>query len=154
MKAWLKRFFIPHKENSYAPDSLEKAAMTGMLFLVVLSFTASNTLSLLWMSSQWMVSAILPAVIVDLTNQERGTEALGSVRRSALLDEAARLKAEDMAKNEYFAHYSPDGSLPGIGLVKLIIILCTQERISLFILLIQMRLLMRGWIHPHIDKTL
>lgn len=112
MKNWLTQFFIPHAENNYAPHSLQKAAMVGMLFLVVLSFTLSNVLSLFWVSSQWMVSTILPAVIVDLTNQERSVQSLGLLKRSAILDEAATLKAQDMAKHEYFAHYSPDGISP------------------------------------------
>lgn len=110
-KKHLKDYFIPHEENKYAPHGLQKAAMIGMLFLVVLSFTATNALSLLWVSSKWMVSTILPAVIVDLTNEERGSQSR-TLRRSTVLDEAARMKAEHMANNEYFAHYSPNGVSP------------------------------------------
>ncbi len=86
--------------------------MLGMLCLVVLSFTATNILSLVWMGSQWMVSTVLPAVIVELTNQEREQGSLAELRRNPLLDEAARMKAEHMAQNQYFAHYSPDGVSP------------------------------------------
>ncbi len=105
-------YFIPHADNNYAPHSLQKAAMVAMLFLVVLSFTLTNALSLIWISSQWMVGAVLPAVIVELTNDERGVDALGTLKRSSVLDTAATLKAQDMAKNEYFAHYSPKGVSP------------------------------------------
>ena len=59
-----------------------------------------------------MISSILPAVIVDLTNEERAEDALGTLHRNSTLDEAARLKAEHMAQNQYFAHYSPDGVSP------------------------------------------
>jgi hypothetical protein len=58
------------------------------------------------------VGSVLPAVIVELTNDERTEAALGTLRRNTVLDEAARLKAQHMAKNEYFAHYSPDGVSP------------------------------------------
>jgi hypothetical protein len=112
MQKRLKDFFIPHEGNTYAPHSLQKAAMVGMVFLIVLSFTASNVLSLLWLGSQWMLSSVLPAVIVDLTNEERSADSLGTLKRNAVLDEAAKLKAADMAKNEYFAHYSPTGVSP------------------------------------------
>jgi len=105
-------YFIPNKRNNYAPHGLQKAALLGMCVLVVLSFTVANLHSLIWIGSQWMVSTILPAVIVDLTNEERAGDALGTLRRSAVLDEAARMKAEHMAKNQYFAHYSPDGVSP------------------------------------------
>jgi hypothetical protein len=107
-----KDYFIPHEGNSYAPHSLQKAAMLGMLFLVILSFTATNALSLLWISSQWMVGTVLPAVIVSLTNEEREDSALGTLKRNSVLDAAATLKAKDMAKNSYFAHYSPAGVSP------------------------------------------
>ncbi len=83
-----------------------------MLVLVVLTFTISNLQALLWISSDWMVSTILPAVIVDLTNKERDTESLGTLKRNDVLDAAAKLKAEDMAQYEYFAHYSPTGVSP------------------------------------------
>lgn len=111
-KKKLKDFFIPNNENNFAPHSMQKLAMVGMLFLIVLSFTATNALSLLWISSEWMVGTVLPAVIVDLTNEERSSDALGTLRRNTTLDQAAKLKAEDMAQNEYFAHYSPTGVSP------------------------------------------
>lgn len=107
-----KDYFIPHEGNSYAPHSLQKAAMFGMLFLIVLSFTATNALSLFWISSQWMVGTVLPAVIVTLTNEQRAQNTLGTLTRSSVLDAAANLKAQDMAKNSYFAHYSPAGVSP------------------------------------------
>lgn len=112
MRKDLRDFFIPNKENGYAPHSLQKAAMLGMVFMVVLSFTATNILSIVWMGSQWMVSTVLPAVIVELTNEERTAGQLTELRRNPLLDEAARMKAEHMAENHYFAHYSPDGVSP------------------------------------------
>lgn len=112
MKRHLKDYFIPHEGNDYKPHSLQQAAMVGMLALVVLSFAAANLQSLIWISSDWMVSAILPGVIVDLTNDERADENLTSLRRNSTLDAAAKLKAEHMAANEYFSHYSPDGVSP------------------------------------------
>ena len=112
MKKHLKDYLIPHEGNGYAPHSLQKAAVVGMMGMIILSFTLANIQSLIWISSQWMVSTILPAVIVELTNEERVEDALGILRRSALLDRAAQLKAQDMARNGYFAHYSPTGVTP------------------------------------------
>lgn len=112
MLGWLKHFFIPHEGNSYAPHSLQKRAMFVMSFLVFLTFLGTNLQSILWTSSQWLVSTVLPGVIVELTNEERADEALPALRRSSVLDEAARLKAQDMAQNQYFSHYSPTGVSP------------------------------------------
>lgn len=112
MKKSLKDYFIPHDGNEYKPHSLQKAAVLGMVALVLLSFASTNLQALLWQSSNWLISTVLPAVIVELTNEERSDEALVTLRRSATLDVAAQLKAEHMAENQYFAHYSPDGVSP------------------------------------------
>lgn len=112
MREQLKNFFVPHDGNDYKPNSLEKAAVVGMMVLILLSFTLANLQSIIWMSSEWMVSTILPSVIVDLTNKERKEVSLGDLRRNATLDSAAQLKAQHMATNQYFAHYSPDGISP------------------------------------------
>lgn len=112
MRNWLKYIFIPHAGNRYTPHSLQKAALAGMFTLILLSFTVANVQSLVWIASDWMVSTILPAVIVKETNAERATDALPPLRRNATLDAAATLKAQDMAKGQYFAHYSPTGVSP------------------------------------------
>lgn len=108
----LKDLFVPHEGNKFRPDFLERLSVGIMLILILLSFAMANLQSLLWISSDWLVSTILPAVIVDLTNDERSSEKIGTLTRSSILDKAANLKAQDMAKNEYFAHYSPTGVSP------------------------------------------
>ena len=95
-----------------APDKIQKIAMSLMLVLVAISFTFTNLYALLWTSSEWLISTILPAVIVDLTNAERGVATLPALRHNPVLDAAATLKAEHMATNEYFAHFSPDNVSP------------------------------------------
>ena len=93
MRAHLKNLFIPHKGNKYKPTILERVSVGVMFVLVLLSFAIANIQALLWISSETLISAILPAVIVDLTNEERSDEALGTLMRSPLLDQAAQLKA-------------------------------------------------------------
>lgn len=112
MKDWFKRHFIPHEQNDYAPHILQEAAVVGMLGLAILSFSVANIQSLLWVTSDWLVSTILPAVIIAETNQERASENLTPLVRNETLDAAAKLKAQDMADKEYFSHYSPEGLSP------------------------------------------
>lgn len=112
MKPRLKPYFIPCEENTYEPHVLQKMSVAVMAVLILISFSLANVQSFLWMSSEWLVSTILPAVIVDLTNNERNGEAVGTLSRSTILDKAATLKAEDMARDGYFSHYSPDGVSP------------------------------------------
>ena len=91
---------------------LQKISMSLMGVLVLVTFVGANLQALLWQSSDWLVSTVLPAVVVKLTNQERAGINAAPVQRNAVLDAAAQLKAEDMAKNEYFAHFSPTGVSP------------------------------------------
>ena len=104
--------FVPHEGNDFAPRLLRRGAMIMMLGLVLLSFVMTNMQALLWQSSDWLVGAILPAVVVDLTNKERSVNAAPQLVRNAVLDTAAMMKAEDMAKNSYFSHDSPTGVTP------------------------------------------
>lgn len=93
-------------------DTLQKISVSIMAFLVMLTFVGANLHALLWQQSSWLVSTVLPAVVVDLTNEEREQLQAPDLRRNTTLDEAARLKAKHMAQNEYFSHYSPDGVSP------------------------------------------
>ncbi len=93
-------------------DTLQKISVSIMTVLVLLTFIGANLHAVLWQSSSWLVSTVLPAVVVDLTNEERADLNAAPLRRNTTLDAAAKLKAEHMAKNEYFAHYSPDGVSP------------------------------------------
>lgn len=100
------------EQGNYSLDSFQRAALGGMLVLTVLTFVGANLQAVLWRSSHWLVSTVLPAVVVSLTNEERANLSEAPLRRSAVLDAAAQMKANDMAKNQYFAHYAPDGTSP------------------------------------------
>lgn len=112
MRKRAKNYLIPTEENDFKPHALQGVSVAVMGVLVVLTFALVNVQSFVWQGSEWLVSSVLPAVIVDLTNKERANEHVGTLQRSSLLDEAARLKAEDMATKGYFAHESPDGTTP------------------------------------------
>lgn len=112
MMNWLHRFLVPSEKNGYKPTSLEATASGIMLVLIMLTFAIANVQSILLISSDWFVSTILPAALVQMTNEERGSEALSELTRNELLDKAAQLKADDMAKGGYFSHDSPTGVTP------------------------------------------
>lgn len=108
----LKKLFIPSEENGFKPTFLERLSMGVMFALVLLSFVAANVQALLWIGSEYLVSTVLPSIIVELTNDSRSENTLNVLVRSPVLDAAAQMKAEHMAEHEYFAHYSPDGTSP------------------------------------------
>jgi len=98
--------------SRYELDPLQRIATSLMALLVLLTFVGTNMQALLWQSSDWLVSTVLPAVVVDLTNDERADLAAAPLQRNTLLDQAAQQKAKHMAANEYFAHFAPDGTTP------------------------------------------
>ncbi|MFC1997727.1 CAP domain-containing protein [Chloroflexota bacterium] len=50
--------------------------------------------------------------VVVLTNQERLSHGCGPVTMDSRLREAAEGHSKDMAVNDYFSHYAPDGTSP------------------------------------------
>ncbi len=54
----------------------------------------------------------MPRVLIDLTNNSRQNYNLGVLALNSTLQEAAQMKANDMAGRSYFAHNSPDGLTP------------------------------------------
>ncbi len=86
--------------------------MLGMFALILLTFALANVQSFVWVNSKWLVSTVLPAVVVTETNAARKDEDLPPLVRNSVLDQAAQLKAEDMATHGYFSHKSPEGITP------------------------------------------
>jgi hypothetical protein len=110
--AWLKYYFIPHRGNQHQPVFL-KARCLFFVFLVVVFLELILVFQFLQViPTGKMMSSIFTDVLVDLTNQNREEEGLYQLKRNPLLDQAAKLKAEDMASKEYFAHTSPEGVTP------------------------------------------
>jgi uncharacterized protein YkwD len=103
---------VPHEGNDFKPQILQKTAVLLMLVLIILTFLLAQAQTRLWIASDWLIGAVLPAVVVDLTNSERSGLSLLPLERNLVLDAAAKLKAEDMARNSYFSHNSPTGITP------------------------------------------
>lgn len=111
MKELLERYLFRHIRNTpLAP--MQKVALFGLTALLGLTFIVGGLSDLTISHIDQMLSAVLPSVVVDLTNDERKDERLKTLVRNPLLDEAARLKAIHMRDNDYFEHFSPEGVSP------------------------------------------
>jgi hypothetical protein len=106
-----KQFFIPHKHNDYKPHFFREVSIVSItvVALALLIVSASTTL---YIKNTDMTATVLPAVLVDLTNNARTSNNEEALTRSQILDTVAKLKAEDMASFGYFAHTSPSGVTP------------------------------------------
>lgn len=65
-----------------------------------------------------LTGAVLPGAVIALTNEERQQKGAATVKANSLLNQAAQMKADDMASKSYYSHISPDGTIPPYWLNK------------------------------------
>lgn len=118
MIPWLKKTFIPHKGNNHHPHFWRNGSVALVLGIIVLTEMAILAEPFMVFKRESFLSAVLPGVILSLTNSERSTNAAQPLVENPTLSEAARLKAEDMANRGYFSHYTPEGLAPWYWLDK------------------------------------
>lgn len=106
-----KHIFIPHEHNDYKPHFFREFSIISIFIIVIVLFSVSAGTKL-YIDKADMTATVLPAVLVDLTNNVRESSGVVTLARNSVLDEAAQMKANDMAENEYFAHTSPTGITP------------------------------------------
>jgi hypothetical protein len=111
-RSFWKDMFLPHKGNGHHPRALRGNIIIGAICLVVVIEIAVLAQTFYFSQSQTMTASVLPAVVADLTNQQRTDNGLDALNVSPLLTEAAQDKANDMAAKGYFSHVSPSGQLP------------------------------------------
>lgn len=119
MLAWLKKHFIPHEGNDHRPHVLRGSSIRNIvvviIFLEIITFLLPT---LTHLNTAGNMAAVLPAVLADLTNEERQSQNLSTLKVNPILNKAAEMKAEDMAAKGYFAHTSPEGKTPWYWLEK------------------------------------
>ncbi|MEN9341957.1 MAG: hypothetical protein RIQ54_213 [Candidatus Parcubacteria bacterium] len=112
MRNWLKQYFIPHAGNNHRPYFFSEHAFVWLFGIIM----GCEILFLLYVTTvvpdTRFLGEILPNVLVELTNRDRVHAAAMPLAINEKLVEAARLKANDMAQNGYFAHTSPAGITP------------------------------------------
>lgn len=109
--AW-RNWFIPHKETHHKAHliSWEGILIYILLFILlqvgfsIVNYTAPGVLG---------ISGIIDQkTIIELTNKEREKKGLSQVLENEALNKAARLKAENMFAENYWAHFAPSGKTP------------------------------------------
>jgi hypothetical protein len=108
---FLKKLFITHEGNDYKPHFLREASLLSFFLVVVVLFGFAVGGELVLTRTQYGAD-VIASVLVDLTNQDRTGQNLKPLTVNPILQKAAQLKADDMAKKGYFAHTAPDGTTP------------------------------------------
>ena len=107
----IKLLFIPCEANQFRPRFIGSKFLAWLILalfvvkIVLISFTVCFPQTSLF-------AAINKSTIINLTNQDRQSLGLGTLRENSKLNSAAYFKAKDMLKNDYFSHTSPSGVSP------------------------------------------
>lgn len=112
MRPSIKDWFIPHADNNHHPKILHPRSLR---FLALLALTAKIAVVLalfIAYPNQARMSAEIQADVFKLINLDRQKQGLSPLVENAALDNAALLKAHDMAERGYFEHRSPGGNWP------------------------------------------
>lgn len=83
--------------------------MSTAFFLVLILSACGISLVSYFTIRSGALANVISSVLVDLTNADRQERNLGGLTINPVLEEAARLKVQDMIARGYFAHVSPDG---------------------------------------------
>ena len=108
----MKDTFFPHKGNGRHPHALRGNVIIGAIVLVLIVEAGLLAQTFYFSQTQTMTASVLPAVVADLTNEQRTDNGITALTVSPLLTQAAQDKANDMAAKGYFSHVSPSGELP------------------------------------------
>ncbi|MGB3921772.1 MAG: CAP domain-containing protein [Minisyncoccia bacterium] len=112
MRKRLKNHFVPHEGNDYKPHFARGKNVLVLALLAVFIFNLAFFLNSYVNKHPGLLSAVITAVLVDLTNSNRLTQNISPLVENPTLAYAAQLKANDMAEKSYFAHTSPEGFSP------------------------------------------
>lgn len=104
-------YFIPQEANNHRPHFIRHQALHFYSFLIITVKVLSLLLLFVIYPTPAEFSTITSNRIIELTNQERQQAGLPVLRRSKLLDQSAKLKAQDMINYNYFAHNRPEDEL-------------------------------------------
>jgi hypothetical protein len=112
MKRLLSLLFVPQEKNNHRAALLQPAVLVVFVAFYLLNQSLIKTLTIIKPGVLGYSSEITSQKVFELTNQERQKNNLEALHYNSTLSESAKKKAEDMFKNDYWAHTSPQGKTP------------------------------------------
>lgn len=115
MKRIIKKTFVPHTKDNPRPIFWHPFSVTCIILILLF---LSSFLQIDSTNKESLLGDIRSGAIISFTNKERKENNIPALEENEKLNEAARLKAQDMASKSYFAHYSPEGTSPWFWFTK------------------------------------
>jgi len=104
--------FIPKEENNYQPKLLHLDFLSFYLIFALFLTFGYRVISRTGLDVLGFATDITVNKLYQITNQVRQKYDLPPLSYNKKLEQAAYLKAQDMFKKNYWAHYAPDGTTP------------------------------------------
>lgn len=105
-----KSAVVPHRKNQYRPHLIRGhgiAIVVAVVMVVQLSYNFVQTGSVLGQKTEVRATELLAQ-----TNRARTANGASGLHLNARLNKAAQMKAEDMFRQQYWAHTAPNGATP------------------------------------------
>jgi uncharacterized protein YkwD len=106
----VKLALVPHAKNQYRPHAIRRYGMVAIIifvFAIQALYNGMATGSVLGAEADITANGLLAA-----TNQERAAQNEAPLVVNEKLMQAAKLKAQNMFAEQYWAHNAPDGTTP------------------------------------------
>lgn len=100
---------VPHRANQYRPHLVRRFGLVGVAVLVLGMHFMQAVSGGGVLGDQ---TSLTPQGVLSDTNQARQAHGEVALTSDPRLTEAAQLKAQDMLKQQYWAHTAPDGTPP------------------------------------------
>ena len=110
LRRHIKLAVVPHKTNQYRPHLIRRHGIVIVLIAIIglqLGYNAVTAGVVLGSKASASSQKLL-----EETNRERSKNDLKALTVDERLSKAASLKANDMFKQQYWAHSAPDGTTP------------------------------------------
>ena len=107
-----KKLLVPHKGNNFRPHLIRVPGIAAVLVIAVLAQVVYGFATTGHLSVLGRVENISSVDLLSDTNKQREAQNLPDLQLNDELSQAAFLKAQDMFKNNYWAHVSPGGVQP------------------------------------------
>lgn len=112
MREILHHLFIPRPSNNHRSKILHHQSLLFATALLLFATALLNTLEARFSQVLGLSTNISLEKLLEETNKRREQEGLSLLRLDSQLSYAAKLKAENMFAQNYWAHNSPDGKTP------------------------------------------
>jgi len=114
MKHFLRHFFVPRESNNHRSRILHHDSLLIIITILFAGFIVIQGMKNEYPQVLGDATSITTAQLLEYTNLERGANGLPPLKMNTDLTNAAQMKANDMFKNDYWAHVSPNGTTPWV----------------------------------------